>query len=98
MAKLRKTYDTGETGPDYTFYCPGCGCDHGVWTTKFNIMGAIWKFDDNMDFPNVEPSIRIKRNEETLCHLYIKNGKIEYLADCRHELAGKTVEMEDIEQ
>jgi hypothetical protein len=30
------------------------------------------------------------------CHLFITDGKIEYLADCTHELAGKTVEMEEV--
>jgi len=97
MAKLRKTYDLGEFAPDFTFYCPGCGCEHGVWTTRLNKNKAMWIFDDNMDNPSIEPSITIKKGNQTLCHLYIKNGKIEYLADCRHKLAGKTVEMEDID-
>lgn len=30
------------------------------------------------------------------CHLYVTNGQIQYLGDCSHDLAGKTIEMEDI--
>ena len=29
------------------------------------------------------------------CHLYLKDGQIQFLADCTHSLAGKTVPMED---
>lgn len=29
------------------------------------------------------------------CHSYIRNGKIEFLSDCTHELAGKTIELPD---
>lgn len=29
------------------------------------------------------------------CHSFIRDGKIQYLSDCTHELAGQTVEMQD---
>ena len=31
------------------------------------------------------------------CHLFVRAGMIEFLADCTHEFAGKTVPMEDEE-
>lgn len=31
----------------------------------------------------------------TVCHTFITNGKIQYLSDCTHDLAGKTIELED---
>lgn len=31
-----------------------------------------------------------------LCHLFVRAGKIEYLSDCTHEYAGKTIDMVDI--
>jgi hypothetical protein len=30
------------------------------------------------------------------CHLFIRDGQIQFLSDCTHELAGKTVPMEDV--
>lgn len=33
----------------------------------------------------------------TVCHSFVRGGKIQYLNDCTHELAGKTVDLEDIE-
>lgn len=32
-----------------------------------------------------------------ICHSFVRTGKIQYLSDCKHELAGKTVDMVDIE-
>lgn len=33
----------------------------------------------------------------TVCHSFVTDGKIQYLSDCTHELAGQTIELEDIE-
>lgn len=30
-----------------------------------------------------------------VCHSFVTDGKIQYLSDCTHELAGQTVELED---
>ena len=30
-----------------------------------------------------------------VCHSFIRDGKIQYLSDCTHEFAGKTVDMVD---
>lgn len=43
-----------------------------------------------------------KRPEENepfhcfICHSFVKDGQIQYLFDCTHELAGKTVDLPDI--
>jgi hypothetical protein len=29
------------------------------------------------------------------CHSFVRDGRIEFLSDCTHELAGKTVDLED---
>jgi hypothetical protein len=34
-------------------------------------------------------------NVPTVCHSFVSDGKIQYLNDCTHELAGKTVELLD---
>lgn len=86
----------GWNNPDFVFYCPGCKCDHGVWTSKQNSKGAIWSFNGNKDCPTVTPSILISNNEmKYCCHSFITDGKIQYLDDCTHELAGQTIELPD---
>jgi hypothetical protein len=34
-------------------------------------------------------------SEPLVCHSYVRNGQIEFLGDCTHEMAGKTVPLED---
>lgn len=33
----------------------------------------------------------------TVCHSFIKDGMIQFLGDCTHELAGQTVEIPEVE-
>jgi hypothetical protein len=33
----------------------------------------------------------------TLCHSFITDGKIQFLSDCAHSLAGQTVELPELE-
>lgn len=33
-----------------------------------------------------------------ICHFFLRDGKIEFLSDCTHELRGQTVEMPDWEE
>ncbi len=39
----------------------------------------------------------IKQHISHRCHSFIRNGQWQYLKDCTHELAGKTVDMVDVE-
>jgi len=32
----------------------------------------------------------------TICHSFVTDGKIEFLGDCTHNLAGQTVDLEDV--
>ncbi|WP_281681813.1 DUF6527 family protein [Zunongwangia profunda] len=40
---------------------------------------------------------RIKGAKNEVCHSFVTNGKIRFLNDCTHELAGKTVDLKPIE-
>jgi hypothetical protein len=33
-----------------------------------------------------------------VCHSFITNGKIQYLSDCTHHLAGQTVELSELDE
>jgi hypothetical protein len=45
--------------PDFVFWCPGCKCGHGIWTTKQNHQSALWTFNGNMEKPTFTPSLKI---------------------------------------
>jgi len=76
------------------FKCPGCGHCHGVWTNpaKPNEMtGAHWRWNGDRYKPTFEPSI-LSRGEHT-CHSFVRDGKIQFLTDCTHAMAGQTVDL-----
>lgn len=61
----------------------------------FYIMpGRGWSWNGDFEKPTVNPSVLLTRPGMTN-HLFIRDGKIQYLSDCTHEYAGKTVEMVD---
>lgn len=83
-AKLKKFGDV------WRFICPGCGTSHPV--------DSRWGFNGDVEKPTFSPSLRVyggRQAEFTQCHSFIRDGMIEFLSDCRHELAGKRVEIPD---
>lgn len=76
------------------FWCPGCDEAHGVSIDK-------WAWNGSLEAPTISPSIVIGRKtwlkgfEEQLvkCHSYVRDGRIEFLSDCTHALAGTTVDL-----
>lgn len=90
-AKLRSMAG-GEGAPDWrgiAFWCPGCDECHVVKTSA-----GGWTFDGNNDAPTISPSILVTYNgadKKTRCHSFVRAGKIQFLTDCTHPLAGKTV-------
>lgn len=81
------------------WHCPGCKTGHGVPVTG----ERAWSWNKSLTEPTLTLSVLVyshKRHEEPdqpRCHIFMVNGKIQFLTDCGHELAGKTVEMEDAE-
>lgn len=88
----------------YIYLCPGCKMGHAVYTVASSKDPSrhIWGFNRNMVEPTFHPSILSKytgydketgQQQERICHHFVRNGMIEFLPDCTHELAGKTVPM-----
>jgi hypothetical protein len=74
----------------YTFMCPGCNEIHQINTR--------WIFNGDLNSPTVSPSILVTWDqgiERTYmrCHSFIRDGRIQFLDDCTHDLKGKTVEL-----
>lgn len=97
MAKI-KQLGNGHVG----FYCPACEYIHAL-----NIESddrPRWSFNGDYTNPTFAPSILVHTgalvnpshvqhpdDPPTLCHSFVTNGSIEYLNDCTHNLAGKTI-------
>jgi uncharacterized protein DUF6527 len=85
------------------FHCPACGYSHCVGVNGRKVPGSgssmnEWGWNGSFEVPTFTPSLLINadnRSESPRCHTFIKEGKIEYLGDCTHTMAGKTVDIPD---
>jgi hypothetical protein len=90
----------GLLGPKFQYFiddmlvhwCPGCCQLHPVAVDKPNSLGAFWTWNGNKDQPTFTPSFHLRG----ICHYFIQDGKIDYLNDSTHFLAGQTVELPNI--
>lgn len=76
------------------WHCPGCESGHGVPVNEHK-SGRGWQWNGSLDSPTLAPSILVnvgRANPDAhLCHTFINNGMIQFLPDCTHNMAGKTV-------
>jgi len=97
MAKIRVNENIHEGKKyhhtQYLYNCPGCGYEHAFGLRS---EGGNHEFNMDLNNPTVSPSLLQNFSPDKKCHSYIKNGKIEFLSDCWHKLAGQTVELPEI--
>lgn len=96
----------GIWGGGYIFFCPGCKCGHLIYDAAHILPthgGARWTFNGDESKPTFAPSYLVGLPENGVqfsrkrCHSYVKDGMIQFLTDCWHDLRGKTVPMVDME-
>jgi hypothetical protein len=54
-----------------------------------------WTFNGSLDKPTFTPSVAL--GQPVTCHFIITDGRIFYCPDCKHELAGQTLDLRPIE-
>lgn len=105
-AKVKSISTSADVPIGFSLYCPGCKNYHVIYTEPWEkakgVAGPVWEFDRNLESPTFHPSLLVyegKRADGTIahprCHTFVKAGRIQFLSDCGHELAGQTVEMVD---
>lgn len=67
-----------------------------------HMSSACWSFNGDMDKPTFNPSVLNTSNwgperRELRCHSYVTAGRIQFLPDCTHPLAGQTVDLPEID-
>lgn len=85
----------------WLFECPGCGHAHS-FRTAGDDPGPIWTFNGDEVRPTFSPSLLCtadfgERREKRVCHSFVRDGRIQFLGDCTHRLAGQTVPLEPVE-
>ncbi|MDQ1920559.1 DUF6527 family protein [Massilia pseudoviolaceinigra] len=90
------------------FMCPGCEYSHVVHAAGEGWAGPTWGFNDDGDRPTFAPSVLVTTGRAVdptfvpedgdppeICHSFVTDGRIQFLGDCTHALAGQTVELPD---
>jgi hypothetical protein len=83
----------------HMFICQACGNCHFF-------IEPLWGWNQDREKPTVTGSILIHAHPGTpgvfkdtpRCHSLIKDGQIQYLSDCSHDMANKTIEIPDFDE
>lgn len=87
------------------FWCPGCETAHVVRVEPaYTGQYPCWGFNGDGDRPTFAPSVLVRypgpdagQNgaPPAVCHSFVTDGRIQFLDDCTHSLAGQTVDLPD---
>ena len=96
-----KDSDGKDMGDHIWFWCPGCKSAHSL---RVNAVAPYtgWDWNGSLESPTFSPSllVTVKFGEEGkldhVCHSFIKEGKMQFLGDCTHDLKNKTVPLPEL--
>lgn len=82
------------------FHCPGCQRSHAIQSGSDH--GPNWTWNGSLTAPTFSPSVAVSYPgadagkdgaPPAMCHSFVTDGRIQYLSDCTHPLAGQTVDL-----
>ncbi|UVL26248.1 DUF6527 family protein [Pseudomonas donghuensis] len=80
------------------FWCKGCDGPHSLQVGEGS--GPRWGYNGNPDAPTFTPSVLSSYRQHDrlkVCHSFVTGGRIQYLSDCTHQLAGQTIDLPEWE-
>lgn len=101
-------YKRRRLGPvAYMFRCPGCDELHQFYVRQATrppednpawAFNPVWTFNGDVERPTFSPSLLVRwehgpDREQHVCHSFVRAGRIQFLNDCTHALAGQTVDL-----
>lgn len=108
-ASLRSVESQGVRYQALMFVCPGCAELGGVGNTGLHMLpvnstekSPSWDWDGNIESPTLSPSILTRTAPYVdgvptgVCHSFLRNGVFEFLDDCTHSMAGKSIPMVEL--
>lgn len=111
MAKAKIVRDVAGGFYGLAIMCPGCRWPDGMPDSHIlqvptpsgetestaTVGKPKWGWNGSYDAPTFTPSLLTWAGELRRCHSFITDGKIQFLDDCTHSLAGQTVDLPEIE-
>lgn len=92
MAKVIELKNQNGEHGGYLIMCPACGYGH--------LFDQRWTFNGDYERPTFQPSMLVNANSPQLgprCHSFVTDGKIQFLSDCEHDMAGQTVDLPEVD-
>ena len=74
-------------GDSLWWWCSPCDTHHRVVLPR-------WTWNGDLEKPTISPSVLVTYGDGRRCHLFVREGMVQYLSDCTHEMAGQTVPIE----
>ncbi|WP_281179440.1 DUF6527 family protein [Sphingomonas pituitosa] len=87
------------------FWCPGCHAPHVLPVAPAQ-GGDAWGYNGSPEAPTFMPSVLVRTGRAVdpafqpepgdppeVCHSFVTDGRIAFLGDCTHALAGQTVDL-----
>lgn len=90
---MSKVFDLIEDGKHKCYIITSPATDQDI------VFDDRWEFNGDFEKPTFSPSMLIEypvENPDTghvREHFFVRDGKIQYLPDCHHNMAGNTVDM-----
>lgn len=109
--KARNVLIDGRDSGMVAFKCPGCGYEHMIPVRPQNYPTPVWGFNGDLDKPTFTRSINVKTGKfvdpnwiepnepgtwSTICHSFVRDGKIQFLHDCTHALKGRELDLPNL--
>jgi hypothetical protein len=93
-----------------TFHCPGCDGNHYLRIRAEPRVTPSWTFNGDLERPTFTPSVLVTyggkdagqtdadgfRSPPAVCHSFVTDGRVQFLADSTHALAGQTVDLPEV--
>lgn len=104
MARAKRVVDSKGREYGWRISCPGCaasGFVSGHVLTTGAHLPTRWGFNGDAERPTFTPSLLCtfewgEERRAVVCHSFITDGRIQYLGDCTHALAGQTVDLPEV--
>lgn len=104
MPLVKVLTNSDDTEKAIVFWCSGCQEAHCCRYWSKEPKSPCWWWNQLEHAPTLSPSVLCNHGDwsqaagRTRCHLFVRDGRLEYLADCGHVLAGQTVAMLDVDE
>ena len=89
----------GISGSHLVFRCPACDTWHTVRVQEPH----NWSWNGDLERPTLSPSVFVnapgnqhRHPAAPSCHSFVTDGRIQFLGDCTHALAGQTVDLPEV--